>query len=83
MDENKLEVGTSIFEIILWRFGYYSPSTATVESDISIINYENNSRWSALTDLSLERIVHNVLTRALFSNGITEFTENKILKSQN
>ena len=32
-------------------------STATVESDFSIINYEKNSRWSALTDLSLEGIL--------------------------
>jgi len=33
-------------------------STATVESDFSIINYEKNSRQSTLTDLSLEGILH-------------------------
>ena len=33
-------------------------STATVESDFSIINCEKNSRRSALTDLSLEGILH-------------------------
>jgi len=38
---------------------YVFSSTATVESDFSIINYEKNSRRSALKDLSLEGILHS------------------------
>lgn len=34
------------------------PGTSTVESDFSIINYEKNQYRSALTDLSLEGILH-------------------------
>ena len=34
------------------------PGTATVESDFSIINFEKNIYRSALTDLSLEGILH-------------------------
>jgi len=34
------------------------PSTITVESDFSIINFEKNFHRSALTDLSLEGTLH-------------------------
>ncbi len=34
------------------------PGTSTVESDFSIINYEKNQYRSALSDLSLEGILH-------------------------
>ena len=34
------------------------PGTATVESDFSIVNYEKNEYRTALTDLSLEGILH-------------------------
>ena len=35
------------------------PGTATVESDFSLINYEKNDFRTALTDLSLEGILHS------------------------
>ena len=35
------------------------PSTATVESDFSIVNYEKNLYRTALMDLSLEGILHS------------------------
>jgi hypothetical protein len=35
------------------------PGTATVESDCSLINYEKNDFRTALTDLSLEGILHS------------------------
>jgi len=35
------------------------PSITTIESDFSIINFEKNSHRPALTDLSLEGILHS------------------------
>ena len=35
------------------------PGTATVEADFSIINYERDSYRSALTNFSLEGILHS------------------------
>ena len=34
------------------------PGTATVESDFSVLNYEKNIYRTALTDFSLEGILH-------------------------
>ena len=39
--------------------GTVFPGTATVESDFSIVNYEKNDYRTALTDLSLEGILHS------------------------
>ena len=35
------------------------PGTSTVESDFSVVNYEKNDNRTALTDLSLEGILHS------------------------
>ena len=35
------------------------PGTATVESDFSIVNYEKNDYRTALTNLSLEGLLHS------------------------
>jgi hypothetical protein len=39
--------------------GTVFPGTATVESDFSIVNFEKNDYRAALTDLSLEGILHS------------------------
>ena len=39
--------------------GTVFPGTATVKSDFSVMNYEKNDYRTALTDLSLEGILHS------------------------
>jgi len=39
--------------------GTVFPGTANVESDFSIVNFEKNDYRTALTDLSVEGIMHS------------------------